>query len=135
LAFALTIVATAAYWFFFTLAKFAPTGFIMDASRFLLSALLMVIAIYLLRRRRGWAQTLLVICATGLLLATTLDLFISTYMARESFAPQMMTFLFHGCLVNPWLWEPRCALMLLGWCFPLPLFAYALVRFTPASNQ
>ena len=130
-----TVAATLAFSFLFLLARLAPTGEAIDASRLLLAALGVAISAYLFRRHRRWPQALLLACASALLAAASFDLFVSVGMTRELFSAGFMGFLFHGCLVNPMVWWTRCALMTLGWCFPFPLVVHAFDVFAPASNQ
>jgi hypothetical protein len=129
----ITVASTVVFALLFLVSRRAGSGIARDSCRLVLAAILVVVAVFLPQRGARWQRALFLGSAGALLIVHAFDLFVSISMSEQLASERLQSFLFHSCLMNPWLWEPRCALELFGWCFPFFLFLWALSR-TPTSN-
>lgn len=129
----ITVASTVAFTFLLLVSRLAGSGIARDSCRLVLAAILVVVVVFLPQRGARWQRPLFLGSAGALLIVYAFDLFVSISMSEQLASERLQSFLFHGCLMNPWLWQPRCALEILGWCFPFFLFSYALSP-TPASK-
>jgi hypothetical protein len=134
LALLITGASTVVFAFLFFVCRLAGAGIATDSGRLVLAGVLFLVASLLPKRGARWPRALFLGSAGALLIVYAFDLFVSISMSEQLASKSLESFLFHGCLMNPWLWQPRFALEIFGWCFPFFLFAYALSR-TSAPNQ